>query len=142
VDADLSRDVRPGEHLMKIPMISIVDDDKSVREATKGLVRSLGYVAVAYASAEEFLQSNRVDETRCLITDMRMPGLSGVELQNLLIEQGRRIPMIFITAFIVESIRKQAMNAGAVGFLSKPFDEQCLIDHLNTAVTGPESIEK
>lgn len=127
---------------MKIPMISIVDDDKSVREATKGLVRSLGYVAVAYASAEEFLQSNRVDETRCLITDMRMPGLSGVELQNLLIEQGRRIPMIFITAFIVESIRKQAMNAGAVGFLSKPFDEQCLIDHLNTAVTGPESIEK
>jgi FixJ family two-component response regulator len=142
VDADLSRDVRPGEHLMKIPMISIVDDDKSDREATKGLVRSLGYVAVAYASAEEFLQSNRVDETRCLITDMRMPGLSGVELQNLLIEQGRRIPMIFITAFIVESIRKQAMNAGAVGFLSKPFDEQCLIDHLNTAVTGPESIEK
>ena len=127
---------------MKIPMISIVDDDKSVREATKGLVRSLGYVAVAYASAEEFLQSNRVDETRCLITDMRMPGLSGVELQNLLIEQGRRIPMIFITAFIVESIRKQAMNAGAVGFLSKPFDEQCLIDHLNTAVTGPESIEE
>ena len=127
---------------MKIPMISIVDDDKSVREATKRLVRSLGYVAVAYASADEFLQSKRVDETRCLITDMRMPGLSGVELQNLLIEQGRRIPMIFITAFIVEGIRKQAMRAGAVGFLSKPFDEQCLIDHLNTAVTGPEFIEE
>ena len=80
-------------------LISIVDDDESIRESTKGFVRSLGYEAAAFASAEEFLQSDSVDSTSCLITDVQMPGLSGVDLQRGLIAQGIRMPTIFITAF-------------------------------------------
>ena len=79
-------------------MISIVDDDESVREATKGLVRSLGYGAATFASAEEFLQSNEINDTECVISDVQMPGLSGVELQSQLIAQGNRTPIIFVTA--------------------------------------------
>ena len=110
-------------------MISIVDDDPSVREATKGLVRSLGYGAAAFASAEDFLQSDQVNDTACLITDVQMPGLSGVELQSRLIAQGNCTPIIFITAFPEQRIRARALEAGAVGFLSKPFDEDCLIEY-------------
>jgi FixJ family two-component response regulator len=117
-------------------MISIVDDDASVREATQVLVRSLGYNAIAFASAEEFLQSERVHDTSCLITDVQMPGLSGVELQSLLVARGHRTPIIFITAFPEERIRARALQAGAVGFLSKPFDEEHLIDCLDQALHG------
>jgi FixJ family two-component response regulator len=117
-------------------MISIVDDDRSVREATKGLVRSLGYGATAFASAEDFLQSDRVSDTACLITDVQMPGLSGVELQSRLIAQGNRTPVIFITAFPEERIRARAMEAGAVGFLSKPFNEDHLIEYIHAALNG------
>ena len=85
-------------------MISIVDDDESVREATKGLVRSLGYVAATFASAEEFLNSDRVNDTSCLITDVQMPGLNGIELQSRLTAMGRRIPIIFVTAFPQERL--------------------------------------
>jgi FixJ family two-component response regulator len=115
-------------------MISIIDDDESVRDATEGLLRSLGYGASAFASVEDFLQSGRVDDTSCLITDVRMPGMSGVELQSLLIEQGKRTPMIFMTANPVQAIRAMVMQAGAVGVLSKPFKEQNLIDCLSTAL--------
>jgi FixJ family two-component response regulator len=117
-------------------MISIIDDDESVRDATKGLLRSLGYGASAFASVEDFLQSGRVDDTSCLITDVQMPGLSGVELQSLLIAQGNRTPVIFMTANPEQAIRTGVMNAGAVGLLSKPFEEQNLIDCLNTALTS------
>src|SRR5882757_4109661 len=96
-------------------LISIIDDDASMREATKGLVRSLGYRAVAFVSADEFLQSGSVDETSCLITDVQMPGLSGVELQRRLIAQGNFVPTIFITAFPEENTRRTALEAGAVG---------------------------
>jgi FixJ family two-component response regulator len=122
--------------LAKVPMISIVDDDPSVREATKGLVRSLGYGAAAFASAEDFLQSDQVNDTACLITDVQMPGLSGVELQSRLIAQGNCTPIIFITAFPEQRIRTRALEAGAVGFLSKPFDEDRLIEYIHAALNG------
>jgi FixJ family two-component response regulator len=121
-------------YLTKVPMISIVDDDEAVREATKGLVRSLGYDAATFATAEDFLRSNRVHETSCLITDVQMPCLSGVELQSHLLAQGDRTPVIFITAFPEERTRARAMKAGAIGFLSKPFEEESLIQHLHAAL--------
>src|SRR5262245_51369546 len=107
--------------LSKVPMISIVDDDRSLREATKGLVRSFGYGAGAFALAEEFLHSDRVNDTSCLILDVNMPGLSGIELQDQLIARGNRMPIIFVTAVHEEATRIKALKAGAVGFLSKPF---------------------
>jgi FixJ family two-component response regulator len=115
-------------------MISIIDDDPSVREATNGLVRSLGYRTSAFASAEDFLVSDRLNDTSCLITDVQMPGLSGVELQRLLIAQGNRTPMIFVTAFPEEKTRTRVLEAGAIGFLTKPFDDESLIEHLQTAL--------
>ena len=117
-----------------IPMIAIVDDNDGVRDATKGLVQSLGYNASTFASAEEFLKSEQIHATSCLITDLQMPGLSGIDLQDRLIAQGHRIPIIFITAYPEESVRARAMKAGAVGFLSKPYDDGHLIGCLNKAL--------
>jgi FixJ family two-component response regulator len=118
----------------KVPMISIIDDDDSMRNATKRLVKSLGLNADSFASAEEFLQSDRISDTSCLITDMQMPGLSGADLQSLLIAQGLDTPIIFITAFPDDSLRTRALEAGAIGFLSKPFAEACLISCLKIAL--------
>ena len=117
-------------------MISIVDDDDSVREATKRLVSSLGYATARFASAEEFLRSERVHETSCLITDMQMPGLNGLELQKRLAEGGHCIPIIFITAFAEDWVRMRALEAGAYGFLKKPFEVQSLIRCLDAALKG------
>ena len=97
-----------------MPMIAIVDDDKAVREATESLMRSLGYHASTFASAEEFLQSEQISNTSCLITDVQMPGLSGIDLQDRLIARGHRIPIIFITGYPDDSVRARAMKAGAV----------------------------
>ena len=107
-------------------MIAIVDDDDVVREAMKSLMRSLGYNASTFGSAEEFLKSEQVSNTSCLITDLQMPGLSGLDLQDRLLAQGHHIPIIFLTAYPEENVRIRAMKAGAVGFLSKP----CNDDHL------------
>jgi FixJ family two-component response regulator len=115
-------------------MISIIDDDPFVRTATDGLVRSLGYRAATFASAEDYLQSDRINDTTCVITDVQMPGLSGVELQSLLIARGNCTPIIFITAFPEEKVRRRVLEAGAIGFLSKPFDDEHLIEHLQTAL--------
>jgi FixJ family two-component response regulator len=120
--------------LAKIPVISIIDDDVSVRIALSRLVRALGYVPLAFASADDFLNSQDVNATSCVIADVHMPGTSGIELQNLLHLQGRSLPMIFITAFPEERVRTQALNAGAVGFLSKPFDGATLIEHIDSAL--------
>jgi FixJ family two-component response regulator len=117
-------------------MVSIVDDDESVRDATEGLVRSLGYSVATFASAEEFLRSDRVNDTACLITDLHMPGLNGIELQRRLTAQGHHMPIIFITAFPEEKTRSRALDAGAVGFLSKPYREECLIGCLNAALAN------
>jgi len=115
-------------------LISIIDDDASVRIATNRLVRSLGYAAHTFASADGFLQSPHVNDTACVIADVQMPGMSGIELQSFLIAHGRSVPMIFITAFPEESIRSRALKAGAVCFLSKPFDGTILIELIDIAL--------
>jgi CheY-like chemotaxis protein len=122
----------------KVPVVTVIDDDESVRLAIKGLLRSLGYAVYTFASAEGYLRSARVNDTSCLITDVRMPGMKGTELQRHLMGQGRRTPMIFITAFAEETIRTRSLEAGAVGFLSKPFDEQTLINCLDRALKGDD----
>jgi len=120
-------------------VISIVDDDQSMRDATSALVRSLGFAVATFASAEDFLQSDRVDDTSCLITDVQMPGLSGVELQNRLIADNRHVPIIGVTAHPEEGIRMQMLEAGAVGFLRKPFNDECLINCLATALKSRDT---
>jgi FixJ family two-component response regulator len=115
-------------------LITIVDDDESIREATKGFVRSLGYQAATFASAEEFLRSDSIDNTSCLITDVQMPGLSGIDLQRRLIEQGVDMPTIFITAFPEEGTRARAMTSGAAGYLGKPFSVESLVECLDVAL--------
>jgi FixJ family two-component response regulator len=115
-------------------MIGIIDDDESVRIATENLVRSLGFGTSTFASAEEFLESAHLHDTSCLITDVQMPGMTGVELQSHLLERGNRIPMIFITAFPEERIRQQVCAAGAIGFLSKPFDGGMMIECIDKAL--------
>jgi FixJ family two-component response regulator len=120
--------------LAKNAMISIVDDDKSVREAAKTLIRSLGYTTATFASAEEFLESGRLCDTACLITDVQMPGMSGVDLQSHLTANGHCTPVIFVTGYPEESVRERALDAGAFGFLSKPFSEESLIACLDRAL--------
>ena len=115
-------------------MISIVDDDDFVRESLRDLIESLGYDAATFESAERFLEAACLAETSCLITDLQMPGLSGLDLQGRLIAEGHRIPIIFVTGFPDEKFRARAMSAGAVGFLSKPLDESLLIGCLESAL--------
>jgi FixJ family two-component response regulator len=119
----------PGDRV-----ISIVDDDESVREAIESLMRSVGLNAQVFASAEDFLHSHHPEDTSCLILDMRMPGMSGLELQRRLAAGGYRIPIIFISARRDDQIRAQALRAGAVDFLFKPFSEQALVTAVHTAL--------
>jgi FixJ family two-component response regulator len=121
-------------HVKKTPVISIIDDDSSVRTATESLMRSLGFVAHTFASAEEFLQSRNVDETSCLISDVQMPHMSGIELQSRLLARDNRTPIIFITAFPDENVQTRALKAGAVCFLVKPVDGQTLLNCLDEAL--------
>jgi FixJ family two-component response regulator len=123
-------------------MIAIVDDDESVRESTKGLVRSFGYAATAFASAEDFLRSDRLHDASCLISDVQMPGLTGVELQDRLAAAGNRMPVIFITAFPEERIRARALAAGACGFLAKPFSDDSLIGCLDKALKSGDDADR
>ena len=118
----------------KVPVISIIDDDVSVRIAISRLIRSLGYMAHAFASADEFLKSQHVNDTSCVITDVQMPGTTGLELQKVLHERDRPLPMIFITAFPENNIRAQAIEAGAVDLLSKPFNGTKLIECIERAL--------
>jgi FixJ family two-component response regulator len=120
--------------LSAIPVISIIDDDESIRAGLNNLVRSLGYAVHAFASAEAFLQSAQLHNTSCVIADVRMPDMTGVELQSHLRSQGSRVPFIFITAVPEESTRRQALREGAIGFMTKPLDESTLISCLDTAV--------
>ena len=118
----------------KLPVISIIDDDASVRTSTSSLVRSLGYTVYTFASAAEFLCSTHLNDTSCVIADVQMPAMSGVELQTLLRAQGRRVPFIFITAFPEETIRARALKDGATCFLTKPFGGPALIKWLDIAL--------
>jgi FixJ family two-component response regulator len=122
--------------LREVPTISIVDDDASVRAATESLVRSLGYAARTFASAAEFLQSPDVASTACVIADVAMPGMSGIEMQDVLLQQGHRLSIIFMTAFPDEGTRTRALNAGAICFLSKPFAARSMIRCLAAALQG------
>jgi len=115
-------------------MISVVEDDISVRRAIKSLLSSFGYVTATFASAEDFLESDQVDKTTCLICDVNMPGLSGLDLQSRLAAQGRQVPIIFVTASTGERTRARALTAGALGVLSKPFDADRLIEYVRLAV--------
>ena len=115
-------------------MISIVDDDKQFRDSVKRLMKSVGYVTVAFASATEFLESPYVEQTNCLITDINMPGMSGVELYQRLMEAGRTIPTILITAYPDDSVRERALKDGVCCYLRKPFRENELIGCVRAAI--------
>jgi two-component system, LuxR family, response regulator FixJ len=114
--------------------VAIVDDDESVRTAVHGVLKSVGLNTRSFASAEEFLRSGHQGQTACLITDIQMPGMSGLELQATLAEEEYRIPIIFITAYGDAKTRTQAMRAGAVEFLGKPFDDDLLLETVRTAL--------
>ena len=118
----------------KANLVAIVDDDESVRSALQGLMKAEGLPARAFASAEEFLSSGQQHNTACLITDIRMPGMSGLDLQARLNSEHRRIPIVFITAHGDTNMRMQALRAGAVEFLAKPFNDDVLLDHVRAAL--------
>ena len=118
----------------KTKIVAIVDDDESVRRALLGLLKAVGLQAKAFASAEEFLDSGQQHNTACLVTDIRMPGMSGLDLQARLNSQNCRIPTIFITAHGDANMRMQALRAGAVEFLAKPFSDDVLLDHVRAAI--------
>jgi len=118
----------------KIKLIAIVDDDELMRSALQGLLKAAGLAAEAFSSAEEFLKSGQQHQTACLIADIRMPGISGLDLQARLNAARCRIPTIFITAHGDEKMRMQALRAGAVEFLAKPFDDGVLLDSVRAAL--------
>jgi FixJ family two-component response regulator len=111
-------------------LLAVIDDDESVRESLPDLLREFGYAAKAYSSPEEFLVSGNVENTKCLILDIAMPGMSGPELQHELAACGQKVPIIFITAH--ESMRRLVLEQGAVACLSKPFSDEALLQALNT----------
>jgi FixJ family two-component response regulator len=117
-------------------MVAIVDDDDLMRSALQGLLKSVGLPAQAFASAEEFLKSGQQHQVGCLVTDIRMPGMSGLELQAKLNADQCRIPTIFITAHGDEKMRMQALRAGAVEFLAKPFDDETLLESVRAALVS------
>ncbi len=118
------------------PLVAIVDDDRSVREATEGLMRSIGYRAAGFASAEEFLSAGAREEIHCLILDLKLTGMNGLALQRRLVTTNIHIPIIFITAHWSEAACAQALRLGAVDFLHKPCDEDSLLHAINLALKG------
>ena len=118
----------------RLTSIAVVDDDASIRLATDSLLRSRGYAVCTFASPGDFLQSAELHETACVITDVRMPVMGGIELQAILRARGCTVPFVFITAFPEEVVRVQAMNGGAACFLTKPFDAPTLIKYVEAAL--------
>jgi len=117
-------------------VLSVVDDDTSVRIATGRLIRSLGFTVEMFTSGEEFLHLGRLQETSCIVLDVHMSGMSGLQLQSHLAAAGHRIPIIFITAYPDERTRTLALGAGAVGFLYKPFSDEALLSAIGLALQG------
>jgi FixJ family two-component response regulator len=118
------------------PMIAIVDDDESVRIAMGGMVESFGYLPVTFESADQFLKSDKLPDASCLILDVQMPGMNGLDLHSALISAGRRIPTIFVTAFPDPRVRERALRAGGLCFLSKPFARTDLLGCIQTALSS------
>ena len=122
--------------MVKRPLVSVVDDDESVRESLPDLLRALGYSVQTFSSAEEFLASDCIDETRCLLLDIVMPGMTGPDLQQELRIRGQQIPIIFITAQADETVRLRSPEQGTVACLLKPFSDTALFEALNAAFRG------
>jgi FixJ family two-component response regulator len=120
--------------MSKVAMISIIDDDLVVRESTADLISSLGHEPLIFSSGEQFLASGRLADTACIITDLQMPGMSGLDLQASLLAGGDLTPIIFITAYPKEAARARALEAGAVAFLTKPYEESDLTGSLEIAL--------
>jgi len=120
--------------LSTLSVISVIDDDASVRAATNNLLSSHGYLIQTFVSADDFLKSNHLDESSCVIADVQMPGMSGLDLLNHVRAQGYTVPFIFITAFPDENVRTRALKAGAICFLGKPFIGPVLINCIKTAL--------
>src|SRR5215468_4413315 len=125
---------KQGECASERSLVSVVDDDESVRESLPDLLNEFGFAARAFSSAESFLSSDCVDKTRCLILDVMMPGMTGLDLQRELTRRGQKIPVIFITAQKDEAVRARAFKQGAVKFLNKPFSDTALLEALNAAL--------
>jgi FixJ family two-component response regulator len=123
----MATDIKPG-------LVAVLDDDELIRSALQGLLKAVGFPVQTFASAEEFLNSGQQHQIACLITDIRMPGMSGLELQAKLNTEGCRIPIIFITGHGDERLRMQALRAGAVEFLAKPFDDEVLLESVRAAL--------
>jgi FixJ family two-component response regulator len=117
------------------PLVSVVDDDESVRDAIKNVLRSAGLRAETYASAEDFLDTGHPENSDCVILDIRMPGMNGLQLQRRLTDDGYAIPTIFVTAYADESSRQQAVKAGASAFLLKPFDPNGLLRSVQSVLS-------
>jgi len=117
------------------PQIAVVDDDESMREAMRGLMKSLGYTAQTFASAEEFLNSCQVARTSCLIADVQMRGMTGLELHRHLVASGKTIPTILVTAYPDDTARQRALADGVVCYLSKPFDESDLFACIRSSLS-------
>jgi FixJ family two-component response regulator len=116
--------------------VSVVDDDESIRSSVGALIRSLGYTAHAFPSAEDFLNSAAAEATDCVVADIQMPGMSGIELQQALLTRGSRLPIIFITAFPQDRFRQQVLAAGAVCLLGKPCDGDELVRYIESALSS------
>ena len=127
---------KQGHSTSERSLISVVDDDESVRESLPDLLNEFGFAARAFSSAEAFLTSDCVDKTRCLILDVMMPRMTGLDLQQELTRRGQEIPVIFITARKDEALRARAFKQGAVKFLNKPFSDTALLEALNLALPG------
>lgn len=126
--------LNPGGSIIERLLVSVVDDDESIRESLPDLLNEFGFASRAFSSGREFLSSDSVDVSKCLILDMMMPGMTGLEVQEELRRRGRKVPIIFITAKKDEAIPARAIEKGAVKVLYKPFSEMALLDALNTAL--------
>jgi len=136
-DEELLQSVRlalQGEFVATKNLISVIDDDESIRRTTTLLIESFGFRAAAFASAESFLKSSQLHDTSCLILDVRMPNMDGLELQSELAAAGYDIPIVFITAYDDRGSRGRAMQAGAVAFLDKPFSDEQLLQTVRSAL--------
>ena len=127
--------MQSGKNARERPLLSVIDDDEMLRESVPDLLREFGFAALAFSSGQEFLSSSHVDETSCLILDVAMPGMSGLDVQKELKRRGQAIPIIFITGQKNDDIREQALRQGAVRFLHKPFSDSALLDAVNTALS-------